>query len=278
MFDWIAPVDYLISLLQELVNEIESMAAGLSEQIALSPADMFGTVWQTTMKICSTALMPLAICIVGFLLCSELYNLYCKNNGKLDIELICVTAIKFILPFLLMTHVYDFVNVIFQLFSNVTTWIGKGIVNSYSANVDITALTDSISKMGTFERIGMWLELVIIKWGFRLMWIMAQIIVFGRLFHMALLWLFAPIPCATALHSEHSQIFKNYIKTFAALVLQGALIVVCCGLYAGLVSTGFIGNSAGMQYGGWILLLYSVILIFTLFRTEKIAKRLLNTF
>jgi len=36
MFDWIAPVDYLISLLQELVNEIETIAAGLSEQITRS--------------------------------------------------------------------------------------------------------------------------------------------------------------------------------------------------------------------------------------------------
>ncbi len=44
------------------------------------------------------------------------------------------------------------------------------------------------------------------------------------------------MPCATALHSEHIQIFKNYIKTFAALALQVTLIVVCCG---SVYRTGF---------------------------------------
>ena len=277
MFDFLNPINAIEALLKSIVEEVNTLSTGIAADVSQSPQQVFGDIWDKLMRICSTAFMPIALCIIAFLMASELYNLYVKNNGKLDLEVVCATFFKFVLPYLLITHVYDFMAILFQFCTSATTGLGKSLAETLTVNAgNLEDTLAQVREWNWFQQLGYWIELLFIKFGFSILWICAKIIVYGRLFQLMILWLLAPIPCASVLHSEENQIFKNFIKTFAALVLQGAVMVICIALYSALVSAGiFSGNPDAM---GWSLLGYSVILIFMLFRSEQIAKRVMNTF
>ena len=61
---------------------------------------------------------------------------------------------------------------------------------------------------------------------------------------------------------------------FAALGLQGFLIMICVGIYAVLVNALSLGGD--LQASIWSCAAYTVLLCFSLFKTGSVAKSILN--
>lgn len=84
----------------------------------------------------------------------------------------------------------------------------------------------------------------------------------------------APIPMSTFGNREQSQVGQNYLRSLFALGFQGFLIVICVGIYAVLVqSIAFSDDIIGSIWG---VMGYTVLLVFTLFKTGSIAKAVLS--
>ena len=84
----------------------------------------------------------------------------------------------------------------------------------------------------------------------------------------------APIPMSTFGNREQSQVGQNYLRSLFALGFQGFLIVICVGIYAVLVqSVAFSDDIIGSIWG---VMGYTVLLVFTLFKTGSIAKGVLS--
>jgi len=63
---------------------------------------------------------------------------------------------------------------------------------------------------------------------------------------------------------------QNYLKTLCAVGFQGLLILVCVGIYAVLIqSIAVSGDPIGAV---WSCIGYTVLLVFTLFKTGSLAK------
>lgn len=84
----------------------------------------------------------------------------------------------------------------------------------------------------------------------------------------------APIPFATFGNREQSMMGQNYVRSLFALAFQGFLIMVCVGIYAVLIqSVAFSSDIIGSL---WSVAGYTVLLVFTLFKTGSIAKSILH--
>lgn len=245
----------------------------------MSPGDLFATdFWDTLLKTASLALMPFALAILGFFLASELYDLYCRSDGELDAKLVSATVFRFIIPYFVVLRSYDILQIVFTLFN--------GILKSLSSSLTVTltpiewdyqALLDSVSGQPFLSQIAILAQMQGPYLAVTVMGGVIWIIVYGRLFEMMLYWLVAPLPLATLPSKEHSQIAKTYLKNFAAIMLQGVLMLLCVVIYSAL-SWSNVNTTTIDWYSTWNLIWPMAILIFALLKTGTMAKRMCGTF
>ena len=100
------------------------------------------------------------------------------------------------------------------------------------------------------------------------------VIVYGRMIEIYLMTSLAPIPLSTFGNREQSQVGQNYLRSLFALGFQGFLIVICVGIYAVLVQS--IAFTDDIIASIWGVMGYTVLLVFTLFKTGSIAKSVLS--
>ena len=100
------------------------------------------------------------------------------------------------------------------------------------------------------------------------------VVVYGRMIEIYLMVSMAPIPFATFGNKEQSMVGQNYLRSLFALGFQGFLIMVCVGIYAVLItSVTFSDDIVGSLWG---VVGYTVLLVFTLFKTGSVAKSILH--
>ena len=80
----------------------------------------------------------------------------------------------------------------------------------------------------------------------------------------------APIPFATFGNHEQSHTGQNYLRSLFALGFQGFLIMICVGIYAVLIQN--LSFSDNIISSIWGVMGYTVLLVFTLFKTGSLAK------
>lgn len=81
----------------------------------------------------------------------------------------------------------------------------------------------------------------------------------------------SPIPIATFPSDDLNQIAKGFLKSFAAVCLQGAFIYLILSFFPILVSSNILGDTSA-----WGLLLYSLILALGVFSSSRWAKSVCN--
>mgnify|MGYP000853092733 CR=1 FL=1 len=269
--------EILKNAIQKIFGNINIDISKITQKVTASPAEAFGKdFWNSLLKIGTTVIMPFAITILCFAMACELYHVYCKANGELDLQLVSSTFMRFILPFVLITKTYDLLQLMFNGFNKLIAQINNSIVTGTAgALTDPSVLSNKLDSMDFFGKLGLWTELFPLQVGMKLMSLVITVIVYGRLFEIVLYWIFAPIPLASFTHSELSQIGKNFIKMFAAVLLQGGFMLLCVALYALLLRQHVFESTVD---GGWHLLGYSAVLVFTLTKTGTLSKRVLGTF
>ncbi len=270
--------DGIKDLLEKIFGGISGDLTEINNNLVMSPADAFGNdFWETLLNIGAKVFMPFALTILGFFVAAEFYNLYCRTNGEIDMQLVSTTCFKFLLPFLLINRTYDLINWSFKMFNKLISDLSSAYIveNTQNGADAVTEIMKLVNKMNWGERMGIWFELIFVYFGIKIMKTAIFIIVYGRLFEIMLFWIVSPLPFATLVHNEHSQIGKNFIKMFLALVFQGVLIFLFVLMYSKLTQTIITDDISGSV---WQILGYSAILIFCLGKTGTISKRIFGTF
>ncbi len=269
--------DILKRWIEGIFGGINSDVSSITGQITMSPAQAFGQdFWNTLLKIGATIVMPFALVILCYAMTAELYNVYCKANGELDLQLVSATMMRFIIPFVCITKTYDLLQIIFNAFNKMIIQLGTAVGSGTAGKLtDTSALVNQISGIDFFGKLGLMMELMPLQLGMKIMSLVITVIVYGRMIEIVIYWVFSPIPFATFTHSEFSQIGKNFIKLFAAVLLQGGFMILCVSIYSILVRQHVMEVSVN---GGWVLMGYCAVLIITLASSGKMSKKFLGTF
>lgn len=266
---------YILIVYEGLTDKVNEVA----DLIAMSPADLFATdFWDTLLKTASLGLMPFALAILGFFLASELYDLYCRSDGELDAKLVSATVFRFIIPYFVVLRSYDILQIVFTLFNGILKSLTKALtITMKPMEWDYEALMESVKNQPFLSQIAILAQMQGPYLAVTVLGGVIWIIVYGRLFEMMLYWLVAPLPLATLPSKEHSQIAKTYFKNFAAIMLQGVLMLLCVIIYTAMAWSN-VSTTEIDWYSTWNLIWPMAILIFVLLKSGTMAKRMCGTF
>lgn len=132
----------------------------------------------------------------------------------------------------------------------------------------------TLSTYGVGTLLGIYLMSFVIQLTLWILSIVIFVIVYGRMIEVYLMTSLAPIPLSTFGNREQSQTGQNYLRSLFALGFQGFLIIICVGIYAVLIqSISFTSDIVGSLWG---VVGYTVLLVFTLFKTGGLARSVLN--
>ncbi len=153
----------------------------------------------------------------------------------------------------------------------------SGSLISESTAVDaemLETLEATLLEMDLGPLLGLFLQSFIIQLTMVALSAVIFVIVYGRMVEIYLMVSLAPIPFATFGNREQSQIGQNYLRSLIALGFQGFLIMVCVGIYAVLIQSVSISDDIIASL--WGIVGYTVLLVFTLFKTGSLAKSVMN--
>ena len=153
--------------------------------------------------------------------------------------------LRFILAKAAVTYGMDILLVFLQVIQGV---IGKIMNTAGLGNAEETVLPEelvnAIESCGFFESIPLWAVTLI---GGIFIWILSFVLiltVYGRFFKLYMFTALAPIPLAAFAGEPTENVGKSFLKSYAAVCLEGAVIVLAC-----LIFSAFAGSPPAVDAG-----------------------------
>lgn len=130
-------------------------------------------------------------------------------------------------------------NIVQSIISTITASTGSGTAEQ---TVLPTELVTAIEKCGFFESIPLWAVTLIGGLFITVLSFIMIMTVYGRFLKLYLYTAIAPIPLSTFAGEPSQSIGKNFIKSYAAVCLEGAIIVLGCIIFSLFASSPPIVN------------------------------------
>lgn len=277
--DWLK--EMLVSgIMDNLTNTFASVNREVGEianTVGQTPSGFLPGVYSLIRKLSENVIMPVAGIILTFIACYELIQLVISHNNLANFEtwIFWKWVFKTFVAVTLITNTFNITMAVFD----VAQWVVQrsgGIIAGSTAIDDSTLATmqSTLEEMDLGPLFAVFLQSFVIQFVIQLLAIIIFVIINGRMVEIYLMVSLAPIPFATFGNREQSMMGQNYVRSLCALAFQGFLIMVCVGIYAVLIqSVAFSSDIIGSL---WSVAGYTVLLVFTLFKTGSIAKSILH--
>ncbi|WP_027209096.1 VirB6/TrbL-like conjugal transfer protein, CD1112 family [Butyrivibrio hungatei] len=272
---WI--VDALMVLLEGMFDNINNRVGQVASDVATSPANFTPGVFNLMREVSNNAVMPIAGMILTFIACYELIQLVIAHNNLANFEtwIFFKWIFKTFVAVMLITNCFDITMAIFDVAGHVITGSGAIIQNSTAVDGSgLAQLRTTLEGMSIGGLLPLFGEIFILSIGIKIMSMMIFLVIYGRMIEIYLMLSLAPLPFSTFGNREQSQIGQNYVKSLAALGFQGFLIVICVAIYAVLIQNVTI--SSDIRGSLWGILGYNILLVFALFKTGTLSKRIFS--
>ena len=273
--DWL--VDALMDIMTGMFDSINSQVGEVATNVATSPANFTPGVYNLMQQVSNNAIMPIAGMILTFIACYELIQLVIAHNNLANFEtwIFFKWIFKTYVAVMLITHCFDITMAIFDVTGTVIANSGTIIQNSTAVNAaQLSQLRSTLEGMSIGSLIPLFGELFLLNIGIKVMSMMVFLVIYGRMIEIYLMISLAPLPFATFGNKEQSQIGQNYVKSLVALGFQGFLILICVAIYAVLIQNVTI--SSDLAGSLWSILGYNILLVFALFKTSSLSKRIFS--
>lgn len=274
--------DYIISRIQDIFNSVTSAGAS-GGNLMLSPQTFNSSIYNGVISMMENGVMPVAYVILGLFFVLELYNITIRTEGQhgtMGVEIpfkvmfklvLCKTAVdstKLILEAMYAAST--------QLITNIRGVIsGSGTLTT--ANLD--TIRSTVASMDFGVKLMTSVEVTLIYLIVQFVMVIITVIVVGRMIEIYVMMAVAPVPLATIPNADMSGIAKNFLKSFAAVCLQGVLIYIVVAIFPLLFGSSAMGNTNDPTNFTWSLLSavgYSFVLLISVFATGKWAKSICN--
>ena len=277
--DWLK--EMLVSgIMDNLTNTFASVNREVGEianTVGQTPSGFLPGVYSLIRNLSENVIMPVAGIILTFIACYELIQLVISHNNLANFEtwIFWKWVFKTFVAVTLITNTFNITMAVFDVAQWVVQQSG-GIIAGSTAIDDSTLATmqSTLESMDLGPLFAVFLQSFVIQFVIQLLAIIIFVIINGRMVEIYLMVSLAPIPFATFGNREQSMMGQNYVRSLFALAFQGFLIMVCVGIYAVLIqSVAFSSDIIGSL---WSVAGYTVLLVFTLFKTGTIAKSILH--
>lgn len=268
--------DALTNIVQQMYTTI-SAGTG-TDLLTLSLSGFNGVAYSYIKLILENVALPIAYTILALFALLELWKASTHlegSGGHLGIEIIIRVMVRVILCKLLVDYSLTIMEAIFEAALYLTTQIQATV-----ANMDVGSLTGLTSDsdiaeientIGFFSQLGLLIELKIYQLAIQIVMLLVNVICLGRFIEIYVYIAIAPIPLATLPSEELGQVGKNFLKSFTAVCIQGALIFLVLTFFP-----MFAASIPATLSGRFAALTLVLILAFAVLRCNQWAKSICN--
>lgn len=228
-------------VVQNLQNSLETWNSKLAEiwNLVTQTPETFknGVIWDVIKKIYGSmqavgfALLVLFFVIGVMKTCGSLTEVK-KPEHALKL------FIRFAIAKIVITYGMDLLLSIFKIVQGITSSI---MTTAKFTSATTTTLPIEIIKAvescGFFESIPLWAVTLIGGLVITVLSFVMIMTIYGRFFKLYLYLAIAPIPLSTFAGEPTKQVGKSFIKSFCAVCLEGAIIVLACIIFSLFAST-----------------------------------------
>lgn len=272
-------------VVENLQNALDTWNDKLSEiwRLLTETPETFkgGTIWNVMVNINGTLKAVGYALLVLFFLMGIMKHYNSMQEIKRP-EQALKLFIRFALAKAAVTWGLDLMMAVFTIVQGIVSKImtASGI-NGGGGVVLSNSMIQTIEDCGFWESIPLWAVTLI---GSLLVWVLSFIMiltVYGRFFKLYLYSAIAPVPLASFAGEETSQVGKSFIKSYIAVCLEGAIIVLSCiiySLFAASPPSVAAGASAITQVWTYVgeLLFNMLVLVGTIKLSDRVVKDMMG--
>ena len=272
-------------VVENLQNALDTWNDKLSEiwRLLTETPETFkgGTIWNVMVNINGTLKAVGYALLVLFFLMGIMKHYNSMQEIKRP-EQALKLFIRFALAKAAVTWGLDLMMAVFTIVQGIVSKImtASGI-NGGGGAVLSNSMIQTIEDCGFWESIPLWAVTLI---GSLLVWVLSFIMiltVYGRFFKLYLYSAIAPVPLASFAGEETSQVGKSFIKSYIAVCLEGAIIVLSCiiySLFAASPPSVAAGASAITQVWTYVgeLLFNMLVLVGTIKLSDRVVKDMMG--
>lgn len=268
--------DMAVNSIKNSFDIINGAVAKSGSLLSTSPQDWNSTMFDLVRGISESVILPIAGMIMAAVLIHDFINSIIDGNNfkDFDMSIIFKFIFKSYFAILILSNAFNITAAVFDVGQNIVQSTVGIILDT--AMPDWTTLIDALANMTLGELIMVCIELAMIRITVLIVWVVIQVIIIGRMMEIFMYTSVSPIPFATFGSKEWSSVGQNYVKNLAALALQGFLMMLAIGLYTTLIKDVVFEPDVSVTNNLLGALLYSIILIFSLFKCGSISKSICN--
>lgn len=228
-------------IVQNLQNALETWNEKLSEiwfLITQSPQEFKGgDIWQVILKI-NSAVQAIGLALLVLFFVMGIVKTCSSFAEVKKPEHLVKLFFRFAIAKAVITYGLELMLAIYKIIQGLmSTIMNSAGFGSSTQTVLPTEIINAIESCGFLESIPLWAVTLI---GGLLVTVLSFIMiltVYGRFFKLYLYTAIAPIPLSTFAGDATSHVGKSFIKSFVAVCLEGAIIVLGCIIFSLFAST-----------------------------------------
>ena len=228
-------------IVKNIERALETWSDKLAEiwQLLTQSPETFkgGSIWQV-MQTVHGALQAIALALLVLFFAAGVVKT-CGSFAELKKpEHALKLFVRFAIAKALITHGMELMLAILSIVQGVISTImnaaGFGTPDTITMPVELVSI---IEDMGFFESIPVWAVTLI---GSLIVWVLSFIMilsVYGRFFKLYMYTAISPIPLSSFAGEPFQNIGKSFLKSYAAVLLEGAVIVLACIIFSVFASS-----------------------------------------
>lgn len=272
--------DYIIGKIESILGMVVDAGGG---DLALNPATFNTSIYNGVITIMENGVKPVAYVLLGLLFMLELYNITIRTEGQhgtMGVEIPFKVMFKIVVCKTAIDSTKLILEGIYAISSGVISNIKDVISGGGSLSpADIEAIREVVGDMDFSVKLMTSVEVTLIWLIVSLITVIISVILVGRMIEIYVMMAIAPIPLATFPNAEMSSVAKNFLKSFAAVCLQGVLIYIVIAIFPLLLQAKPMGDIDSANDFSMTLLTalgYSFVLLVSIFATGKWSKSICN--
>ena len=272
-------------VVQNLQNALATWNDKLSEiwlLITQSPEEFKdGTIWNVIINI-HGALQAIGYSLLVLFFVVGVMKT-CGNFAEMKRPEI---ALKMFIRFILAKAAIDYgLELMMALFDIVQGIVAKIMATSGLATIEETVLPDSIIKAieesGFWESVPLWAVTLIGSLFITVLSFIMIMTVYGRFFKIYLYTAIAPVPLSAFAGEPSSNVGKSFIKSYTAVCLEGAIIVLGCIIFSLFASSPpVVDETAAAVNQVWTyvgeLIFNMLVLVGTVKMSDRVVKEMMG--
>lgn len=272
-------------VVQNLQNALDTWNSKLGEiwQLVTQTPETFkgGTIWKVILNIHgSVQAIGLALLVLFFVVgvmktCGSLTEVK-KPEHALKL------FIRFAIAKIVVTYGLDLMLSLFKIVQGVISTIitASGLGGTTSTTLPQEIIT-AVEKCGFFESIPLWAVTLIGGLFITVLSFIMIMTVYGRFFKLYLYTAIAPIPLSTFAGEPTQNVGKSFLKSYCAVCLEGAIIVLSCIIFSLFASSPpVVDSSAAAVTQVWKyigeLIFNMLVLVGTIKLSDRVVREMMG--